>query len=111
MEKFIYKLYKFMYGRNGADELYKFCLFIYLLILVINIFVNNIYINLVSMLLFLIIMYRFFSKDIYKRKKENDKYLVQLLEKKNLKENERLITMNLLLKEYAFEKDGAVITK
>lgn len=75
MEKFIYKLYKFMYGRNGADELYKFCLFIYLLILVINIFVNNIYINLVSMLLFLIIMYRFFSKDIYKRKKENDKYL------------------------------------
>ena len=43
--------------------------------------------------------------------KENDKYLVQLLEKKNLKENERLITMNLLLKEYAFEKDGAVIKK
>ncbi len=75
MKKFVYKLYRFMYGRNGIDELYKFCLSIYILVLLLNFFINNIYIDLFSILLFLIIIYRLFSKNIYKRKSENDIYL------------------------------------
>ena len=41
MQKFIYKLYKFMYGRYGIDELYKVGLILCIILSIINIFLNN----------------------------------------------------------------------
>lgn len=75
MKKFIQKLYHFMYGRYGIDELYQFCIVLYFVLIVVNIFMRNYILSLLELLLFLIIMYRFLSKNITRRQKENQKYL------------------------------------
>ena len=73
--KFINKVYKFMYGRYGPDDLYKFLFTIYFLLLLINIFFNNVILTILELAIFIIIVYRFFSKKISYRKKENQIYL------------------------------------
>ena len=64
-----------MKDRYGIDELYKFLLLICFVLLVINTFVSNNIIRLFEVLLIVIIFYRYMSKNIKLRKKENDKYL------------------------------------
>lgn len=73
--KFGDRYIKFMKDRYGIDELYKFLLLICFVLLVINTFVSNNIIRLFEVLLIVIIFYRYMSKDIKLRKKENDKYL------------------------------------
>ncbi len=67
--------YKFMYGRYGIDDLYKFNLVLYLIFLIIQLFVRNKVISILELIIIIIMFYRFLSKDIVKRKKENDLYL------------------------------------
>ena len=69
------KLYKLLYGRYGVDELYKFGVLLYFILVIINIIFKSNIISLLETILFIIIMYRAFSKNINKRKKENAKYL------------------------------------
>lgn len=69
------KLYKFLYGRYGIDELYKFGVLIYFILVIINIIFKSSIISLLETLLFILIMYRTFSKNHKARKKENEKYL------------------------------------
>ncbi len=69
------KIRKFMVGRYGVDEVYKLLLVICFILLVINTFVNNDIIRIIEVLLLVIIFFRFSSKNITKRKKENDFYL------------------------------------
>lgn len=66
---------KFMKDRYGVDELYKFLLLICFVLIVINTFISNNIIRLFEVLLIVIIFYRYMSKNIKLRKKENDKYL------------------------------------
>lgn len=73
--KFGDRYIKFMKDRYGIDELYKFLLLICFALLVINTFVSNNIIRLFEVLLIVIIFYRYMSKNIKLRKKENDKYL------------------------------------
>lgn len=73
--KFGDRYIKFMKDRYGIDELYKFLLLICFVSLVINTFVSNNIIRLFEVLLIVIIFYRYMSKNIKLRKKENDKYL------------------------------------
>lgn len=73
--KFGDRYIKFMKDRYGIDELYKFLLLICFVLLVINTFVSNNIIRLFEVLLIVIIFYRYMSKNIILRKKENDKYL------------------------------------
>ena len=73
--KFGDRYIKFMKDRYGVDELYKFLLLICFVLLVINTFVSNNIIRLFEVLLIVIIFYRYMSKNIKLRKKENDKYL------------------------------------
>lgn len=73
--KFGDRYIKFMKDRYGIDELYKFLLLICFVLLVINTFVSNNIIRLFEVLLSVIIFYRYMSKNIKLRKKENDKYL------------------------------------
>ena len=73
--KFGDRYIKFMKDRYGIDELYKFLLLICFVLLVINTFVSNNIIRLFEVLLIVIIFYRYMSKNIKLRMKENDKYL------------------------------------
>lgn len=73
--KFGDRYIKFMKGRYGIDELYKFLLLICFVLIVINTFISNNIIRLFEVLLIVIIFYRYMSKNIKLRKKENDKYL------------------------------------
>ena len=73
--KFGDRYIKFMKDRYGVDDLYKFLLLICFILLVINTFISNNVIRLFEVLLIVIIFYRYMSKNIKLRKKENDKYL------------------------------------
>lgn len=73
--KFGDRYIKFMKDRYGIDELYKFLLLICFVLIVINTFISNNIIRLFEVLLIVIIFYRYMSKNIKLRKKENDKYL------------------------------------
>lgn len=73
--KFGDRYIRFMKDRYGIDELYKFLLLICFVLIVINTFISNNIIRLFEVLLIVIIFYRYMSKNIKLRKKENDKYL------------------------------------
>lgn len=73
--KFGDRYIKFMKDRYGIDDLYKFLLLICFVLIVINTFISNNIIRLFEVLLIVIIFYRYMSKNIKLRKKENDKYL------------------------------------
>lgn len=77
MNKLKDKLYQFMYGRYGVDELYKLGIIIYIMIAAINIFVQKEILTIMETILLLIIIYRAFSKNIVRRKYENSLYLKQ----------------------------------
>lgn len=73
--KFIEKFQKFMYGRYGVDELYKFLMYTYILLVIINLFIKSNIITIIELIIFIVMFYRFFSKKIYKRSTENVKFL------------------------------------
>lgn len=89
--KLFNKIQKFMYGRYGIDELYKFLFGIYILILILNLFIDSSYLVILELIIIFIMFYRSFSKKIYKRSNENQKYLKYkkrfLKPFKNLKRN------------------------
>lgn len=71
-------IYKFMYGRYGADQLSRFLLIASFVVLLPTLFIRN-NIRLIFLVLFWIIViynyFRMFSKNIYKRQQENNWYL------------------------------------
>ena len=73
--KWINKLQKFMIGRYGPDELYNFLLKLYIILFIIDLFFNSLALTIIELLIVIIMFYRFLSKNIYKRRKENNKYL------------------------------------
>lgn len=73
--KFLYKLQKFMYGRYGIDDLYRFLVYIYLILVLLNLFLNNQIIAWIELIIATITIYRSLSKNISKRRRENTKYL------------------------------------
>jgi len=75
MRKISAFLYKFLYGRYGIDDLYKVSVIVYLILVVINIFVNSRILTTIELLIFMIIMYRSLSRNIVRRRWENEKYL------------------------------------
>ena len=87
MNKYIYKIYNFMRGRNGIDDLYKIMFILFIIIFLINSFINNYILDIFELLVLVIILYRFFSKNLLMRKRENDYYLKlrsKLLKRANL---------------------------
>lgn len=75
MKKIQSFLYKFMYGRYGIDELYKFSVLIYFILIIINLFLRNNILSMIEVILAVLIIYRSFSKNIKQRRKENNKYM------------------------------------
>ena len=70
-EKFI----RFMQGRYGVDNLNTHALWLVIILLIINMFVGNMFISILSYALWFIVIYRTFSRQVYKRYAENEKYL------------------------------------
>ena len=61
--KWIYKFARFMNGRYGIDELYKFLFKIYIILLIVDIFTKNNIIIYLELIVFVFMFYRFFSKN------------------------------------------------
>ena len=69
------KIYRFMQGRYGTDDFYKFLFWVALIGIVINWFVKNPALNLVVTLILVYAMYRVLSKNHSARYAENQRYL------------------------------------
>lgn len=78
------KINQFLIGRYGPDELYKASFLVYITIFILNLFLNYFVLTIIELLLMGLIIYRLLSKNIPKRRKENERYLKikQKLEKK-----------------------------
>lgn len=69
------KLIRFMYGRYGVDSFGKFLIGAALLCMIIASGTESGLLSSISWLLIIYAYYRIFSKNIYKRSAENQKYL------------------------------------
>lgn len=75
MSKLRYKLTQFMQGRYGPDELYKACIILYLILLVLGFFIGSWILSFFTLFTLVFIFFRFFSKNIIARRRENAFYL------------------------------------
>lgn len=67
-----YNLYnRVINGRNGIDDLCKFQFKFLIVLVVVDLFVNSYIVGLLQLITIITIVYRFMSKNIYKRVKEN----------------------------------------
>lgn len=71
------RLARFMAGRNGNDQLNLFLSVVVLVLLVLSSFIKKISIVLNPLCLALLgyIYFRMFSRNVYKRREENEKYI------------------------------------
>ena len=87
MDKFKQNLYRFMYGRYGIDKLYGFCMGAIMVLLAISLitsvcipnatarFIVQMAITLLDVAIISWSTFRFLSKNIAKRRRENEMYL------------------------------------
>ena len=75
MQKFLYKIRTFMYGRNGIDGLGIFLFVIYFILNNISYFMRNFILNILCFLILFYMIYRVFSRNIVNRRKENDFFM------------------------------------
>lgn len=68
-------VYKKLLGdRYGLDDLGKFEFYLLLILVILDIFLDSYIVGLLQLLIMITIIYRFMSKDIFRRLKENEKY-------------------------------------
>ena len=73
--KLIDRLKKFMYGRYGSDDLSLFLMKLYLILFLLSLILKTNIITYLELLIFVIIIYRTLSKNIYARSNENTKFI------------------------------------
>ena len=77
--KFRDKLARFMWGRNGIDALYYFHFILFMVMWILQYIVRadlaKALISIASLLLAGLMLFRFFSKNLTKRRKENQQFL------------------------------------
>lgn len=83
LNKLSIKFQRFMYGRYGIDRLYSGLLYIYLVLFSIGFILGRVIdmristaVSTIGLGIIIFSLYRVFSKNIAKRKAENDKWLV-----------------------------------
>lgn len=69
------KFTNFMYGRYGVDQLSRFMLIVTFVLCILSLFIRIPLLSTLILLLIILTYYRMFSKNIYKRAAENEKYL------------------------------------
>lgn len=75
MNNFRQKFSEFMYGRYGNDKLNFALAILWVVLSVFTIFIHNLVFSLIAYVPIILFIYRFLSKNIYKRQKENTKFL------------------------------------
>lgn len=76
MNKFQNALYRFMAGRYGSDHFNVFLLVLAVVIMCLNLFfIRSSFLSAVVWLLLICNLFRTYSRNIYKRREENEKYL------------------------------------
>ncbi len=73
--KFRDKFQRFMQGRYGTDDLGKFTIYAGMIFCILSLFTRNGIINILATIFLVISYVRMFSRKIYKRHAENQKYL------------------------------------
>ena len=74
-EKLKKKFANFMKDRYGIDNLYMFLFTLYFILIIINMFVNSFILTILELVIVIIMFYRMFSKNRYKRSREEEAYL------------------------------------
>ena len=69
------KFYRFMQGRYGIDQLNRFLMIVCVICFIVNMFIGSIVLTFIAYGTWLFVIFRMFSKNIYARNRENDKYL------------------------------------
>ena len=69
------KFYRFMQGRYGIDQLNSFLMIVCVICFIANMFIGSIILTFIAYGTWLSVIFRMFSKNIYARNRENDKYL------------------------------------
>lgn len=69
------RLANFMYGRYGFDQYSRFLIGVVFVICILSFFFNTYILNILNVFLIIYTYFRIFSKNIYKRAAENEKYL------------------------------------
>ena len=75
MGKFKNKLTQFMYGRYGTDQLYNALIVACFVLIVANAFISSAIISIFMSAVLIWIMFRTLSRNIYKRRMENAKFM------------------------------------
>ncbi|HZW49716.1 MAG TPA: hypothetical protein VFF80_06265 [Bacillota bacterium] len=75
MDKFREKIANFMYGRYGIDQLYYALVAVSFILILINTAVQSLIINIFMYIILLLMLFRTFSKDLYRRRSENDLFM------------------------------------
>ncbi len=70
-----YRFKQFMYGRYGLDNLGKFLIIATFILMIFSRFDRSLTCYLLSIITFALYLFRFLSKNTYKRAYENDKYM------------------------------------
>lgn len=68
-------IFRFTTKRYGIDNLEKLLITSFLVLFTISFFIKNLYLDLFCVLLAVIVLFRFLSKNIESREKENNRYL------------------------------------
>ncbi len=66
---------QFMMGRYGMDQLSRFIIYVTIALIIISFFVRVRLLSWITIILIIILYCRMFSRSIYKRQRENAKYL------------------------------------
>ena len=61
-------------GRNGIDDIVKFQFYFLVLLVILDLFVDSYNVGLLQLITMISIGYRFMSRNLYKRVKENQKF-------------------------------------
>ncbi len=77
MGKLREKFYRFMAGRYGTDILNKDILWLTIILVFANLFIRSAVIYIIIYALFILSLFRMFSKNVTKRRAENAKYLIK----------------------------------
>ena len=69
------RLARFMAGRYGQDNLYHALLVVSFVIIIVNIFLDSLLLSILELFLISYAVFRFMSRNVYKRRKENEFFL------------------------------------
>lgn len=75
MGNFRNSLARFMMGRYGFDQLYIGLLVLYFVVIIANTFIRSPYLSYGDNIILLYMFFRMLSRNIYKRRQENERFL------------------------------------